>query len=404
MNAQLDLFEHVAEAYAQPQSGRLSNKDLYRIAAGRAGIPVSLLQQTAPIGKDQTPRSPLTRSIRWHQQTLRHLGVIERVDGERGVWQLTETGRQKLRKVQDGIAVLGFSTRLGVALWSNCRTIFGQWNEPICLALTSPPYPLRSPRAYGNPATEEYTDFLCATLEPVVRHLMPGGNVALSLGDVFEQGSPAKSTYIEELILAFRKRLGLSLMNRIVWESNKPPGPVQWASKRRVQLNEGYEHILWFCNDPLSCIADNRRVLEPHTAEHQALIAKGGERRNRVNGDGAYRIRPGSYGNATPGHIPRNVFRVSNVCMSQRAYKARARELGLAPHGATMPLELARKLVKFMTDVDQLVVDPFGGSGTTGLACELEDRRWTSTDIVYDYVRGSAERFASCPGFERTLP
>lgn len=233
-----------------------------------------------------------------------------------------------------------------------------------------------------------------------MRNLVAGGNIVLSLSnDIFESKSPARSLYLEELTIALRKRLGLFLMERIVWPSNKPPGPVQWASKKRIHLNTGYEPLRWFCNDPINCIADNRRVLEPHTETHKRLIAKGGEQRVAINGDGAYRIRHGSYGNATAGRIPRNVISISNHCASQRAYKQRARELGLVPHGATMPLELAQRLVRFMTDVDQLVVDPCGGSLTTALAAELEGRRWATTDVVFDYVRGGAERFREFPGF-----
>ena len=68
-----------------------------------------------------------------------------------------------------------------------------------------------------------------------------------------------------------------------------------------------------------------------------------------------------------------------------------------------MPLELVRKLVKFMTNVGQLVVDPCSGSMTTALACELEGRPWIATEIGFDYVRGGAERFTQFDGFELAL-
>ena len=94
---QLDLFEHVAGAYAQPESGRLTNAELYRMAAGRAGIDACELDRETPVGRTGTKRSLMKRAIRWHQQTLRKLGLIERVDGKRAVWELTEAGKQKLR-------------------------------------------------------------------------------------------------------------------------------------------------------------------------------------------------------------------------------------------------------------------------------------------------------------------
>jgi DNA modification methylase len=404
ISQQIDLFEHVAQAYAQPRSGRLTNAELYRMAVGRAGVAECVLEHAVPIGEAGIKRSLVKRAIRWHQQTLRQMGLIEKVDGSRGVWELTQEGRGKLRKAKDGVAALGFSTDLGIAIWGSSSRVFERWDEPIFLALTSPPYPLRTPRAYGNPPIEEYIDFICRIIEPIARNLVPGGNVVLSLSnDIFESKSPARSLYLEKLTIALCERLGLHLMDRLVWESNKPPGPTKWASEQRMQLNMGYEPLLWFCNDPLKCIADNRRVLEPHTAAHKKLIENGGEKRVAVNGDGAYRIRQGSYSNPTEGKIPRNCFHIGNNCSSQRAYKKAARELGLPTHGATMPLALARKLVKFMTDVGQLVVDPCGGSMTTPLACELEGRSWAATDIVLDYVRGGAERFTDFEGYELAL-
>lgn len=166
------------------------------------------------------------------------------------------------------------------------------------------------------------------------------------------------------------------------------------------RMNSYTRHkILWFCNAPNECIADNRRILEPHTDKHSKLIAQGGENRSRINSDGAYRIKQGSFGNPTKGKIARNVFTVSSTCASQRAYKEQARQLGLKAHGAPMPLALARKLIRFMTDVEQLVVDPCAGSQTTPLAAELENRRWASADTVFDYVRGGAERFRDREGF-----
>jgi len=45
-------------------------------------------------------------------------------------------------------------------------------------------------------------------------------------------------------------------------------------------------------------------------------------------------------------------------------------------HPTQKPLELVRRLVAAATHRGDLVVDPFGGSGTTFVACELLGRRW----------------------------
>lgn len=402
---QLDLFDHVGGAFAQPESGRLTMQELYRIAAGRAGISMADMSARSPVGEKKTQRSLLQRQARWHCQSLKNLGLLERVENERGVWQLTEAGKQKLRKARSGVSVLAFDTKLGIAIWGDAHQVFSAWNEPIFLCLTSPPYPLRRHRAYGGPSEAEYCDFITRHIEPIVKNLVPGGNVVLSVSpNIFEENSPARSLYLDRLTLALCDRLGLRLMDKLIWASNQATGPVQWASKQRMQLNTGYEYLLWFCNDPRKCIADNRRVLEPHTEKHKAFMAAGGVKKARVSSDGAHRQVLGAYSNPTAGRIMRNVIYEANTCASQRAYKKRARELGLEAHGAPMPLALARKVIRFMTEVEQLVVDPFGGSITTGLAAEEEGRRWASTELVYDYVRGGAERFTPDQGIEIHLP
>lgn len=391
---QLSLFGHVASVYAEsPRAVR--NADLYASVAERAGVSKVELQATCPIGKAATPRSPVQRKIRWAQQTLKTLGLLERVPESRGEWQLTSRGKDKLTKADDNTQLLGFASDLGVAIWAKCSSVFAGLREPIHLCLTSPPYPLRAPRAYGNPNEAEYIDFICATLEPIVRNLVPGGSIALNISnDIFEQGSPARSLYRERLVLALADRLGLHKMDELIWENpNKPPGPVQWASLRRMQFNVGYEPIYWFTNDPLRVFSNNQRVLQPHTDAHLRLIEQGGERRTRRYGDGAYSLRPGSFGNPTAGRIPRNVLRFSHVCKSQQDYKAYCKKHGLPANQAPMPLALAKFLIEFLTEPGHLVVEPFGGSFTSALAAELLGRRWIATEQVLEYILGARSRF-----------
>lgn len=237
-NLQLDMFADVLEAFAGTAGGTVRTADLYERVARRLGIDHEDLAAKTPIGKSGQPHSIAKRKIRWTQQTLRSLGLVERVEGSRGLWRLTDAGEKKLTKALPDVAMLAFSTDLGIAIWGNCRRVFPHLGIPITLMITSPPFPLRHARAYGNPHVSEYTDFICHALEPVVANLEPGGSIVLNVSnDIFMPGTPARSTYLERLTIAIEDRLGLSLMDRVPWCSNKPPGPVQWASKARVQLN-----------------------------------------------------------------------------------------------------------------------------------------------------------------------
>lgn len=403
--SKLDPLLHVASSYLG-HAGAIPNGLLYKKVAQLAGIPKEKVSQRDPVGENGKMYSLFGRQVRWHQQTLKRMGVLERT--ERGSWKLTEKGKAQLTKADPEMAILGFSTKLGVAIWGSCERVFGgSFNEPITLCVTSPPYLLRKPRAYGNPSDErEYIDFICRSMEPVVKNLVKGGSVCLNISnDVFEQGSPARSMYVERLLLDLHDRLGLHLMDRLIWENpNKPPGPIAWASKQRVQLNVGYEPVYWMTNDPMSVRSDNRRVLQAHTESHLKLIRGGGEKRDSSACDGAYNIRAGkSFANETAGKIPRNIIKISSTCHDKRALSKIARELGLPVHGATMPLGLAKFLIQFLSEEGDLVVDTFGGWVRTGKAAEELNRRWMVSELMGEYVLGGAESFKECDGFERAL-
>ena len=391
---QISIFDVLA-TYA---TGAKANSAAYRQLGEVHGIPADAWEQRQPIGQAQQAHSPLKRRVRWFQQTLKRLGLLEPVAGHRGHWEPTAAGKRTIEQRQQdlepatpGLVQLGFSTELGMALWADCRDIGKVIDEPVSLILTSPPYPLAQPRDYGNPGRSEYVDWLCACLEPLVKRLAKGGSLFLSISnDIFESGSPARSLYRERLVLALHDRLGLHKMDEWIWHNpSKAPGPIAWASKRRVQVNTAWEPIYWFTNDPQACFADNRRVLRPHTEQHARYMAAGGAGTAGVFGDGANRRQVGSFGHQTAGAIPRNLITMRHNCPSQTELRAWAKVEGIPIHSATMPLELAEHIVRFATSVGQLVVDPFGGWATTALAAERNARRWVITERMRAYLHAA---------------
>ncbi|CAI8988625.1 hypothetical protein EMIT0P294_70004 [Pseudomonas sp. IT-P294] len=107
--------------------------------------------------------------------------------------------------------------------------------------------------------------------------------------------------------------------------------------------------------------------------------------------DGAYRLRIGSFGNATAGKIPRNIITRGHRCAYGLQYQKAATALGLPVHGAGQPLSIADFLIRFLSE--ELVVDPFGSRMMTGLAAEMLNRTWTCGELNLQYVRGGAELF-----------
>ena len=237
-------------------------------------------------------------------------------------------------------------------------------------------------------------DWLTTVIRPIIERLKPGGSLCLNIGvDVFERGGPSRSLYPERLTLRLVD-MGLSLVDRLIWKNaSAPPGPVQWTCKHRVQLVGTYEYVLWFAKSVEHLRSDNRRVLQPHSARQRRLIEKGGEKRDGVYADGSHRITNGSFGNDTPGRIPRNVLEFSHTCASKAAYRRKARALGLPVHGAAFPASMIEFLVSFMSEEGDLVVDPMAGSFTVAECAEKLRRRWLATEVIAEYVAGGAARF-----------
>ena len=87
----------------------------------------------------------------------------------------------------------------------------------------------------------------------------------------------------------------------------------------------------------------------------------------RANGPPQHHIGKKSFLKNNAGAIPSNVITMANT-HSISGYQEYCREHDLQPHPARMPLGLAEFFIKFLTKPNMLVLDPFGGSNTTGAA------------------------------------
>ena len=390
---QLSLLDAVVDCYLDSENP-IGNEALYHQVAAAMKVPTVEASRKVPVGGSGKKHNLFHRQVRWCQQTLKRQGLLTRIS--QAHWELHKHKRSKLRAIRASKQVLAVSTDLGICIWTRSRSIFKDMiNEDVHLVLSSPPYPIRKPRAYGGVLASDYTDFICAALEPIIPKLARGANIALNLSnDIFEPGLPARSTYLERLVIALEDRLGLKLMERHPWVSNKPPGPVKWASMERIHLNVAWEPVYWFCNDPLHTLADNRRVLRPHTLRHAEFVKSGGSKQTRSHGDGAHVQHVGSYSGQTAGSIPRNVLQFGNSCPSGRQVNAYARDNGLPTHGAKMPLSMPDFLIRWLSRPGDLVVDPFAGTMTTGEAAQMNGRRWLCLEMMLDYIQQGFVRFS----------
>ena len=385
----LPLLEVLHEA-----GGQSTPQDAAEALADKVGIPQDARAARATTGR--AAGAPLWyRHVRWVRQRAVFRDLIAKTATP--VWELTDRGERALETCRPGIVITVYETEHGAALWAECEAAACYLEEGIVnLILTSPPYPLLRKKDYGNLPVSEWLDWLLRCAETWKRPLAEDGSVVINLGDVWEPGQPAVAPYQEEFVTRMVRELGYVLAQRFAWENPaKMPSPAEWVTVRRVRVTPSLEQLYWFSKTP-NPKADNRHVLRPYSASMRRVLASGGEpAQNRPSGharrDGAFSVDHG-------GSIPHNLIVVPNTA-SNDAYTRACKEAGLPVHPARFPASLPEFFIRFLTTEDDIVWDPFGGSGTTAEVCERLGRHWVLTEKRLAYLRGAAFRVQTALGF-----
>jgi site-specific DNA-methyltransferase (adenine-specific) len=72
-------------------------------------------------------------------------------------------------------------------------------------------------------------------------------------------------------------------------------------------------------------------------------------------------------------------------------------------HPTVKPIDLMRYLVRLVTPPNGICLDPYLGSGTTAIACEMEKFRWIGIELVPEYAEIAKARIGAVKDYEATL-
>jgi len=222
-------------------------------------------------------------------------------------------------------------------------------NLSIDLVVTSPPYNVGKDYGYGRKKDKVpfdcYYKFAFETVKEIERVLVIGGRFCIEIG-----GSgrcfPLSWTWQDA---AFKN--GLKLFSEIVIPHRKT-NPTAWGS--------------WLKPDNVYTIPNF----------HMAYIFfKGSQTKNGQNTD----IQKTEFVEWTRGHWKIN-------------YAGRQTN-----HPSEFPEELPKRFLKLFGHIDDIILDPFVGSGTTCMAAEKLGRKWVGIDINPEYVEMAKKRIANVP-------
>jgi len=285
--------------------------------------------------------------------------------------------------------------------------------------VTSPPYWGKRDYGvagqYGHETTPEaYVDTMREVFSEARRVLVNDGTCWLNLGDSYSAsggGATGLHTYLGPHItthraagLSAKNLLGLPwrvafalqddgwiLRNAIIWHK-----PNAMPESVRDRLNCRHELVFLFVKQPAYWF-DLDPIRVPHAASTRRAMA---ERRIRPPRQPDARTRPPKYGPGTRevaaasryggqrhtrghpnGRNPGDVWSIPT-----RPYKG--------PHFAAYPIGLPLRCIAAGCKPGGLVLDPFAGSGTTGLAAIRLGRTFTGIDLSPDFARLAAGRLA----------
>jgi DNA modification methylase len=262
----------------------------------------------------------------------------------------------------------------------------------VNLVFTSPPFPLNRKKRYGNETGDEYIEWLCAFGPLLKKMLTSDGSIVIEMGNSWEPGKPVMSTLAMRSLLEFQSRNDLFLCQEFVWQNPaRLPSPAQWVNVERIRVKDSFTKLWWMAPSQMPK-ANNQRVLQDYSKAMKSLLKKGSY--NAGKRPSEHDISETAFLTDNGGSIPSNVLTYANTHSSD-AYQTFCKSKELQLHPARMPSELAKFFIKFLTEPGDIVLDPFGGSNTTGAASEDLGRFWISIEASEDYIRGSRGRFCN---------
>ena len=253
----------------------------------------------------------------------------------------------------------------------------------VDLVVTSPPYfALRSYRDGGEhidgqigdePTPEAYLDALIAATREMVRVLKPTGSIWVNLGDKYAGKSLIGLPW--QYALRAVRELGLILRAEVIWA--KPNGLPESVTDRVRRSHETWFH---FVTQPRYFAAVDE-IREPHVWGREINPAWRETRRQRIEAIEGRETKGGRMATMHPlGRLPGSVRTVATTPLRVPEW------LGV-DHFAAFPPAWPAWVIRGWCPKGGVVLDPFGGTGTTALAARALGRHGITVDLSADYCR-----------------
>lgn len=237
----------------------------------------------------------------------------------------------------------------------------------IDLVFTSPPYADQRKSTYGGIHPDNYVEWFLPISSELLRVLKPSGTFILNIKEKVVNGE--RSTYVMELILAMKKQ-GWLWTEEFIWhKKNSYPG--KWPNRFR----DSWERLLQF-NKEKDFNMYQKEVMVPmgDWAKTRLKNLSETDKKRDVSKVGS------GFGKNISNWINRKMAYPTNVLHL-------ATECNNKNHSAAFPETLPEWFIKLFTKENDIVLDPFMGSGTTNFVAKRMNRNSIGIEILPEYYK-----------------
>lgn len=245
-------------------------------------------------------------------------------------------------------------------------------DHSVDLIFTSPPYADQRQSSYGGVKPDDYVDWFMPKAAQFFRVLKPTGTFVLNIKERVVDGE--RHTYVMELILRMRQE-GWLWTEEFMWhKKNSYPG--KWPNRFR----DSWERLLQF------------NVQRKFNMYQEAVMVPVGDwakdRLEKLSQTDKVRdeSRVGSgFGKNISNWLGRDMVYPTNVIHM-------ATECSNRSHSAAFPEQLPEWFIRLFTLENDVVLDPFVGSGTTAVVAKKLNRRYIGIDSSPEYFELAHQR------------
>ena len=273
---------------------------------------------------------------------------------------------------------------LNKIICGNCTDVMKKMpDDCVDLVVTSPPYADNRKNTYGGITPDKYAGWFLPASGEILRILKNSGTFILNIKEKVVDGE--RSTYVLELILEMRKQ-GWLWTEEFIWHK-KNCFPGKWPNRFRdswercLQFNKSKNFAMYqdAVKVPIGSWAQSRLKnlsrtdLKRDEAKNKSGFGK--KVSNWLNKDKVY---------------PTNVLYLPTECSNKN-------------HSAAFPEELPLWFIKLFTQENDVVLDPFIGSGTTAVAAKRLNRNYIGIDIMREYCDLSESNLENTESYQYSL-